>query len=338
MNILRPQNHFLLYIFAVLAFACGESRHAGTEEKAFPGGSGVPDSPPGIAAADTPGTRLRTPDFPLPYDLGNPNATCKLPKELEEISGISYMKNGNLAVIEDEKGKIYEINTNLCAVNSVWKFGKDGDYEGIEVVGDTAWVIRSDGLLHKVSDFTSDARITEIFKTPLTAKNNVEGLGYLPEKHHLLLACKALPYLTRELYRGKRAVYAYDLAKKELLTLPYLLIDLKQVAAAKNDDAFIRLSRDLAGKLSDGGNLDFQPSGIALHPISGHIYVIASVGKTILVYNQEKQLIGLAPLRHKLFTQPEGICFSPEGTLYISNEGKGGAGNVLTFQYTPHEN
>ena len=36
-------------------------------------------------------------------------------------------------------------------------------------------------------------------------------------------------------------------------------------------------------------------------------------------------------LDEKLFRQPEGICFSPEGDMYISNEGQGGKGYILKF-------
>ena len=37
----------------------------------------------------------------------------------------------------------------------------------------------------------------------------------------------------------------------------------------------------------------------------------------------------------ELMPQPEGICFSPEGKLYISSEGKKGEpGNLFEFDFT----
>ncbi len=302
-------NFTKLLVIAIFAFACSESSNSQPEQSAFSDTAAVVDSPQVAPASDTLRKGLSSPAFSLPYHLEAPDAECKLPRELEEISGLSYLENGNLAVIEDEKGKIYQVNTEQCEVGPVWKFGKDGDYEGVEVIGDTAWVVRSDGLLYKVTNYASEDRVTEIFKTPLSSQNDVEGLAYLPEKHQLLIACKAAPYLEKRQYKGKRAIYAFDLTNNRFLKEPYLLINLETI----------------------------QPSGIAVHPVSGHIYVIASAGKRMLVYNPEKQLIGQAPLDKKRFRQPEGICFSPEGTLYISNEGAGGAGYVLTFQYTPHE-
>jgi sugar lactone lactonase YvrE len=37
-------------------------------------------------------------------------------------------------------------------------------------------------------------------------------------------------------------------------------------------------------------------------------------------------------LNRKLFPQPEGICFSPDGKLFISTEGKGQPGKIMLFK------
>jgi hypothetical protein len=39
----------------------------------------------------------------------------------------------------------------------------------------------------------------------------------------------------------------------------------------------------------------------------------------------------------KLFRQPEGICFKPNGDLFISNEGDGGKAKILKFKYRPQD-
>jgi uncharacterized protein YjiK len=330
-------NQLILSAFAFIAFSCQPPAHSSTEGKDSLISPEIQVPEPDDAATKTPADSLLEPAFRLPYDLKNPDATCKLPGRLVEISGLGYMKNGKLAIIEDEKGKIYILDTEKCEVESEWKFGNDGDYEAIEVVGDTAWVIRSDGMLYKVTDFASEERTTTRFKTPLSDQNDVEGMGYLAAEHQLLIACKAAPYLGKKQYKGKRAVYAYSLAENKLLTTPYLLIDLNLIAAARNDDTYLRISRGIASTFSDGGDINFQPSALAIHPLTGHLYVIATAGKLLLVFNQEKRLIGLQPLNTRLFKQPEGLCFSPKGDLYISNEGVSGAGNVLLFKQQPNE-
>lgn len=275
--------------------------------------------------------------FVLPYDLVAPVQVCKLPGELEEVSGLGYMNSGNLALIQDEKGKIYSYDFSNCEVEDDWKFARGGDYEGIEIIEDTAWTVTSDGTLYKVVDFGTKDGTTQKFKTALTDQNDVEGLGYIASKNQLLLACKAAPYLRAKQYKGKRAVYAFNTQTEKLSTDPYLLVNLAEIDSRKHEDAFLRFSRQLAEAFEGTGSLHFQPSGIAEHPITHDLYVIASVGKLLLIFDSDKQLIAMHPLSKRLFKQPEGLCFSPKGDMYISNEGKGGKATILQFQYTPHD-
>jgi uncharacterized protein YjiK len=77
----------------------------------------------------------------------------------------------------------------------------------------------------------------------------------------------------------------------------------------------------------------FHPSGISMHPQTRELYIIASNGKLLVVVDADGNTVAVKSLSSKIFNQPEGICFAPDGTLYISNEGKGSKGNILRFQY-----
>lgn len=75
-----------------------------------------------------------------------------------------------------------------------------------------------------------------------------------------------------------------------------------------------------------------MPSGIAVHPVTGEFYIISAVGNILMVVNRNNEIVHLEKLIPKLYKQPEGICFSPDGkTLYISNEGKQKQANILIF-------
>ena len=74
-------------------------------------------------------------------------------------------------------------------------------------------------------------------------------------------------------------------------------------------------------------------SGIAFHPIERLNYLISSEGKFLIVMDLEGSILSFAKLPRKVFKQPEGICFSKDGTMFISNEGREGAGNILRFSY-----
>jgi uncharacterized protein YjiK len=76
----------------------------------------------------------------------------------------------------------------------------------------------------------------------------------------------------------------------------------------------------------------FAPSALAIHPTSGEIYVLGSVGNRLLIMSPEGIINQTARLDHPLFKQPEGITFSPTGDLFISNEGRDGKANILKFR------
>ena len=76
----------------------------------------------------------------------------------------------------------------------------------------------------------------------------------------------------------------------------------------------------------------FMPSGIAVHPETRDIYIVATVGKLLIVLNPEGHTKHLVPLSPRVFRQPEGICFTTGGDLIISNEGQDGRGKIQLFK------
>jgi len=277
--------------------------------------------------------------YSFPYALENPDKNYKLPSYLEEISGLSYYSEEKLACIQDEKANIYILKLGKKLDISKYDFGKDGDYEGIAIVKKTAYVIRNDGRIFRVRDFTKDDIKTKQYKTPLSDKNDTEGLEFDQLSNSLLIACKGSPSIKNEdSHSGNRAVYRFDLDNKELAKKPFLLINLDKLDNYKDESSFTKFSRQLAKtfRLADS-KTPFQPSGIAIHPLNGDIYLISSIGKLLIVMNRSGKILYIHDLDANLFRQPEGICFSPSGVLYISNEGQGGKGYILKFKPLSNE-
>ena len=267
------------------------------------------------------------------YDLGTPDARYKLPAYLEEISGLSYYGKGKIACVQDEKANIYIWNLEKEKIIEKYEFGDDADYEDITVVGKTAYILRSNGNIYRIKDFKKKDRKVKKYKTELKEKNDCEGMAFDPTANALLIACKGSPSIEKENpYEGYKAIYKFDLEEAKLVTRPHFLIDLDRLDSYIDRSRFNRLSVKVAKSLRIiESETSFKPSGIAIHPLDGEIYIISSVGKLLIILNSEGKVQDVRELDPKTFRQPEGICFSPSGDMYISNEGQGGKGYILKF-------
>jgi uncharacterized protein YjiK len=264
---------------------------------------------------------------PFKYDLNNPDEKFFMPADLEEISGLSYYQPNQLACVQDEEGKLFIYDTQQKRVVRKVRFAKKGDYEGVEVVKDQIYVVRSDGTIFRTSltdSLATDVSAnTEEIPTSLSEKNDVEGLGYDPAKNRLLLVCKESPALNGQ--KGKsKAVFGYDLSQNQFIEKPVFEIDLKLLEQ--------RLQANPKQNPKQGkGKFEFKPSGLAFHPIDRQFYLIASQGKLLVVLNPDGSVVNTIPLDPRIYRQPEGICFFPDGTLFISSEGNGADGYILRF-------
>jgi len=84
---------------------------------------------------------------------------------------------------------------------------------------------------------------------------------------------------------------------------------------------------------SKNDDAEFRPSAAAIHPIEKHLYILASAGSLLVITDLKGKVLEAFNLNPDLYPQPEGIAFSPDGTMYISNEGKYGKPNLLVFPY-----
>lgn len=276
----------------------------------------------------------------IPYNLKNPDTVYHLPGYLKEISGISCYKKNKIACIQDEKANIYIYDLKKKKVTLKIDFGKDDDFEDIAIVGDNAFILGSDGTLFKVENFKTSKIKTIKIKTSLSNKNDTEGLFFDKSTNSLLIACKGSPSINnKELYDGFKAIYRFDLKSNRLIAKPAYLVDLSKIDRPNNTGTvgsfFIETAKKL--KLANDDS-SFYPSGIAIHPIDKEkIYIISSIGKLLIIMNRQGQIMNVIKLDKRIFNQPEGICFSEVGDLFISNEGKNGGGNILKFNLLGHK-
>ncbi len=255
----------------------------------------------------------------LPYDLQNPSVVINLVSEdLKEISGLSPTDEpGIFCAIADEKGEIFFIDGNGggTIVQRVL-FRDKGDFEAVEKVGKCLYAAKSNGDVFEIGCWEKNNPKATVYETPLTKEDDVEGLCYDSLRNALLIACKGVPDSAYA-----RKVYAFDLKSKQLIETPVFTIDPLEV--------------NLLVAYSDEDKAHFfSPSGIAVHPLNGDVYIVSSALKRLVVLDYKTGKIRFAiRLNKKLLPQPEGIAFDRAGNLYLSSEGKKGEGLLYRFDF-----
>lgn len=235
----------------------------------------------------------------------------ELPKQLTEISGLSNLDDQRFACVQDEAGTIFIYNIASASVEKEISFGGMGDYEGVAVVGQTIWVLRADGKLFEVSNINAPKPTVKEYNTHLTLKQDSEGLCYDKKNNRLLIAIKGAEPESED-YKG---IYGFDLASKKMDQQPVFKIDLLNEILESN-----------AGKKKKG---TINPSGIAIHPVSGDMYITDGRNAKLLITDAAGLIKKLYQLDNNEFAQPEGIAFNSAGDLFIANEGTNQSGNIL---------
>ncbi len=240
-----------------------------------------------------------------------------MPKDLTEISGLSYIDGQRFACVQDELGKIFIYNVTSSSVEKEISFGAAGDYEGLAVVGETIWVLRADGKLFEVSNMNAAKPSVKEYSTHLTMKQDPEGLCYDKKNNRLLVVIKGADPATDN-YKG---IYAFDLNSKEMDQQPVFKIDLQNKVFGNGSDKKKRNT--------------INPSDISIHPVSGDMYIIDGRNPQLLIIDARGNIKKLYGLNSKDFSQPEGITFNPAGDLFITNEGAKQPGNILQVKIDP---
>ena len=239
---------------------------------------------------------------PFPYSLERPDERFILPAILHEVSALSFVQENQLAMLQDELGRLFIFDYAKGEITAEKKFGKNGDYEGIEKAGENLYALQSDGDVFIISS-SADSTLSSVkFENALAKTNDTEGLAYDRENHHLWISCKADPYLGEKRYKGCRAVYAFDLDQDSLLPTPVLLLHRDSIKAW--------LQRQLPpGQQWPEEKVKFHPSAIAFHPLTGEVYWLSAADKLLLALNRKGEMQKAFHLDPKLFKHPEGMCF-----------------------------
>lgn len=253
----------------------------------------------------------------LRYALEAPSLNVVMPPELSEISGLCYWDQQHLGAVQDEQGIIYKWNFETGKLSKQFSFSGEGDYEGIESKGSSLFVLKSNGTIYEYDTLSG---FTKKFKTVLNYDNNCEGICYDSSSKKLLIACKGDAGTSQNSLEKGKSIYSYNLLNNTISSTPFVHFTSKKLAAWKNVFGKKRIKK-------------IAPSGIAVHPITGYIYVLAHKGTALLVFDRQGDCLDIFALPNTLFQQPEGICFAPNGNMFIANERRDGKpATILMFK------
>lgn len=264
------------------------------------------------------------------YKINHPDQTFFLPDTLHEVSGITMISDTEIACIQDENGIVFFYDVEKKKLKRQFRFGPDGDYEGIARVGSDLYVLRSDGVLFEIPNYDSKKTVAKMHVTNIPATDN-EGLCFDSENKRLLIGCKSKPGKGPE-YKDMRAVYAFDLVTKKTGSQPaynFSVTDILQFALTNNVPVPYRTKKKGTEPV-----LKFATSELAIHPLTRELYLLSAADKMLFIFNPSGNLKHIEPLDKIKFNKPEGITFFENGDMLISNEGQDKRPTLLRFNYT----
>jgi hypothetical protein len=265
------------------------------------------------------------------YNLTEPSSRAELPDTLREISGLCAIDSSTFACIQDENGILFFYDAQKNNLFRQQVFAQDGDYEGICRVGNSIFVLRSDGELFEIDDLRKEKFKITTYTTGVVAKNN-EGLCYDEDNNRLLIACKGKIGKGPAL-KDKRQIYAFDLKTKKLDPVPVYDFDLNNIKLFAKQHNLDVPEKHTKKKGDTDLLIRFTTSAIAIHPFTKKLFLLSSSDHMLFIFNSDGSTEHIEVLNPALFNKAEGITFFDNGDMLITNEGQDKKPSLLRFKY-----
>ena len=267
----------------------------------------------------------------LGYKLENPDKVIVLPSTLNEVSGVTRIDDKTVAFVQDENGILFLFDLIDGKIKQQYKFHIDGDYEGITKVNQTLYVLRSDGTLFEISNYTSPDFKLKSYITGIPANNN-EGLCYDVLNNRLLIACKNSPGKGEE-FKDKRMIYGFDLKSKKLYSQPVFSFDLSDIRKFISKKGINVPYHSKINGMVNEPIVRFRTSAIDFHPITKKLYLLSAADHLLFVFDNKGNPEHIEKLDPVMFNKSEGITFFENGDMLITNEAQNKKPTLLRFNY-----
>lgn len=236
-----------------------------------------------------------------------------LKDELKEISGIVFLNDGEkMAAVNDEEGKIFVLDYANKDTTTSLVFSKPADFEDIVVDEKYYYVLESRGRIYRVpKPGVQDSMV----QFRMDIKNaDFEAMYMDTANKRIVLLCKSCPDYERN---KTKPAFCFDLTTLQFINDPCFVIDVKKARKLLKNDAF-----------------GTKPSAAAINPKLNKLFIVCSQdGKGLLICDLQGNIEQAIYLDESIYPQPEGITFSPNGDMYISNEGLYQPGSIIRYTY-----
>ncbi len=237
-----------------------------------------------------------------------------LPETLREISGLALTADGRLLTVGDERGKVFEVDYRRGVMVKTFTLGHPavhGDFEAITVVGDTVFLLASDGVLYEFPEGADGEAVPyTIHDTGLARQCEFEGMAFDPTIHSLLLACKKVH---DKALQQSLLIYRWRLQPGRDPTLSQLAVPLKLVIGTNGWDGL-------------------HPSDITIDPFTGNYVMIASREKALIAITPAGDVVFARPLQG-VHDQGEGVAITKDSILIVSDERVTGPAVITLYRW-----
>ena len=243
--------------------------------------------------------------------LAEPGARHKLPRALDEVSGLATNAKGELLAHEDQNAIVYALDRESGAVTRTFALGQSlrGDFEGIAAHAGEVFLTTSTGKVVRGPEGEDRATVDyEVFDTGVAAHClEIEGLAIEPATRRLVLACKH----GRD-GSGDTLLFRWSLDDRALVEPVWRSLPAESLRLPERSEAFLA-------------------SGIARDPRTGHWLLLAASVPAVAELSADGELIEVRALERRRHRQPEGIT-ADDAAVWIADEGAGKRARLARYE------
>ena len=248
---------------------------------------------------------------PPGYDMNVPGQ-MGLPSELDNISGICYYpRDTSLFAVVNGDGMLYKISLHRQAPIMRWRFDKNKGYEDIVMKDSTFYLLAAEGSITTLR-FEGDSTLKTEMKLADADKsaNEFKSLYYDDDYKKLVMLCRKCDGDPKKTV----SAWGYSIDSQRYNSVLFS-IDTKTIIEKSGD------------------KMRFQPAGSAINPITNELYLLDPDNKLLVIIDRAGKVKDVFNLNPEIYKQPEGIAFTPNGDMIISNGGGGsGKGDILVIK------